>query len=132
MALPSPHCQTRLYEYWIRSYSLTTTQALSRLPVNRHVYKRSTSWPSVRTSYGGRRLGDATSPPEINPTLRLRASCKLFTPESYIHGFFLFPRYMKELLLICTFSLALICICYLVTCFKLLNIKGRYVYITYY
>lgn len=118
---------------WILDKKLFTDNnsgSLSLL-VNRYVYKRSTSWPSVRTSYGGRRLGDVASLPEINPTLWPHASCKLCTLKNHIHGFFLLPRYMEELLLICMFSLALTWICYLVTCFKLVSIKGRYVYVTY-
>lgn len=54
----------------MRSYSLTTTWALSHLPVNRHVSQRSTSWPAGSTGCGGKRLDGAGSEPGIRPTLQ--------------------------------------------------------------
>ena len=67
---PSP--DSPLWIHWgcMRSYSLTTTWGLSHLPVNRHVYQRSTSSPSGKTSYSGKRLDDAGSEPEIKLTLQ--------------------------------------------------------------
>lgn len=65
---PSPVLPLCIHCGCTRSYSLTTTWSLSHLPVNRHVYQRSTSWPSGKTSYGGKKLDDAGSEPEIKLT----------------------------------------------------------------
>lgn len=68
----TPLQDSSLWIHWgcMRSYSPTTTWALSHLPVNRHVSQRSTSWPSGRTGYGGKRLDGAGSEAEIRPTLQ--------------------------------------------------------------
>lgn len=68
----TPLPDSPLWIHWgcMRSYSPTTTWALSHLPVNRHISQRSTSWPSGRTGYGGKRLDGAGSEPKIRPTLQ--------------------------------------------------------------
>lgn len=68
----TPLLGSSLWIHWgcMRSYSPTTTWALSHLPVNRHVSQRSTSWPSGGTGYGGKRLHGEGSEPEIRLTLQ--------------------------------------------------------------